>query len=75
MCMYSLSIQELDTVEPVLKDHSHWPKNMVSEDRWSLVTGSFTLKYDFLPQTGLSRQVVSHGSGLSGQVSGYCEIN
>ncbi len=32
------------TVEPVLKDHPIGHKNMVSQDRWSLVTGSFTLK-------------------------------
>ena len=33
------------TVEPVLKDHSIGHKYMVSQGRWSLVTGSFTLKY------------------------------
>ena len=33
-----------NTVEPVLKDHPILHKNMVSQDRWSLVTGSFTLK-------------------------------
>ncbi len=32
------------TVEPVLKDRPIDHKNMVSQDRWSLVTGSFTLK-------------------------------
>ncbi len=29
------------TVEPVLKGHT----NVVSEDRWSLVAGSITLRY------------------------------
>ncbi len=32
------------TVEPVLEKHPIAHKNMVSQDRWSLVTGSFTLK-------------------------------
>ncbi len=32
------------TVEPVWEDHPLGHKNMVSHDRWSLVTGSFTLK-------------------------------
>ncbi len=32
-------------VELVLKDRPIVHKNMVSQDRWSLVTGSFTLKY------------------------------
>ncbi len=31
------------TVEPVLKDRSIGHKDIVSQDRWSLVTGSFTL--------------------------------
>ncbi len=34
----------ITTVETVLKDHPIGHKNMGSEDRWSLVTGSFTLK-------------------------------
>ncbi len=59
-------IELFSTVEPVLKDL----KSMVSRDGYSLVTGSFTLKCDFLPKTsGPSRQVVSHGCGLSRQVS------
>ncbi len=33
------------TVEPVLKDRPIVHKNVVSQDRWSLVTGSFTLKF------------------------------
>ena len=33
------------TVEPVLKDHPIGHKNMVSQDRWSLATDSFKLKY------------------------------
>ncbi len=32
------------TVEPVLKDRLICHKNRVSQDRWSLVTGSITLK-------------------------------
>ncbi len=32
------------TVEPVLKDRLFGHKNMVSEDRWSLVAGPFILK-------------------------------
>ena len=44
---------------------------MVSQDRRSLVTGSVVLNgRAFLPGIcGLSRQVVSHGSSLSRQVS------
>ncbi len=34
----------LSTVEPMLEDHPIGHKNIVSQDRWSLVTGSFTLK-------------------------------
>ncbi len=33
-----------DTVEPVLKDHPIGHKNVVGQDRWSLVTGSVVLK-------------------------------
>ena len=33
------------TVEPVLKSHRIGHSNIVSQDRWSLVTGSITLKY------------------------------
>ena len=36
--------EDPDTVEPVLKDCLIGHKNKVSQDRWSLVTGSFTLK-------------------------------
>ncbi len=32
------------TVEPVLKDHPIDHNNLVCQDRWSLVTGSVTLK-------------------------------
>ncbi len=32
------------TVEPVLKDHPIGQKNVVCQDRWSLVTGSVILK-------------------------------
>ncbi len=37
-------IELLYTMKPVLKDHPIGHKNMVSQGRWSLVTGSFTLK-------------------------------
>ncbi len=33
------------TEEPVLKDHLIGLKNVVCQDRWSLVTGSVILKY------------------------------
>ncbi len=61
------------TLEPVLKDHPFRHRNVVSQDRWSLVPGSIALKCTVLPPEmyGLSRQVVSHGSGLSRQVSLY----
>ncbi len=36
--------EDPDTVEPVLKDCYIGDKNKVSQDRWSLVTSSFTLK-------------------------------
>ncbi len=42
------------TVEPVLKDHAVGHKNMVSQDRWSLVTGSVALKYGTLLLTTLT---------------------
>ena len=32
------------TAEPVLKDHPIGHTNVVSQDRWSLVTGSVTMK-------------------------------
>ena len=38
------TVVPLSTVEPVLKDHPIGPKNVVSQDRWSLVTGSVALK-------------------------------
>ena len=53
------------TVEHILKDHPIGHKYLVSQDRWSLVTGSVT------PKCGTRCQecVVFHGSGLSRQVS------
>ena len=33
-----------DTVEPSLKDHPIGQKNVVSQDKWSLATGSVILK-------------------------------
>ncbi len=60
----------VDTVEPVLKDHLIGHENVVFQDRWSLVTGSIVLNI-CQKKTGLSRQVVSHNSGLSRQVPLY----
>ena len=62
------------TVEPVLKNHPIGHTNVVSQSRWALMRGSVTVKCTiFLPGiswiSGLSRQVVSHGSGLSKRVS------
>ncbi len=39
-----ISASEPETVEPVLKDHLTGYKNVVCQDRWSLVTGSVILK-------------------------------
>ncbi len=45
-CSSNRTIQHhrLNTVEPVLKDHPFGHKNVVSQDSWSLVTGSVVLK-------------------------------
>ncbi len=45
-CKYRASQYVLDqcTVEPVLKDHRISNKNVVCQDRWSLVRGSVILK-------------------------------
>ncbi len=60
------------TVEPALKDRPIGHKNIAYIDRWSLVTGSVALKSGIFCQgCGPSRQVVSHESGLSRQVSLY----
>ena len=50
-------------------------KSVVSQDRWSLLTGSGVLKCkDLLHEiSGLSRLVVFHLRGLSRQVSLYCD--
>ena len=70
---YSLLMLESITVEPVLKDHSNLAIKM-----WPLKTGGLGDRYncieiwDILPGiSGLSRQVVSHGSGLSRHVLLY----
>ncbi len=54
------------TVGPVLKGHPIGHKNMVSQDRWSLVTGSYcTEMQDSLPGArGPSRQVVDSQDGF-----------
>ncbi len=64
------------TVEPVLKDHPMGHTDVVSQDRWFLATGSITLECGtFIPGVScLSRQVVSHGSGLSRQVLLYLDL-
>ncbi len=61
------------TAKRVLKDHPIGHKNGVCQDRWCLVIGSVILQYRSVCQKmcGMSRQVVSHGSGLSGKVSLY----
>ncbi len=58
-------------VEPLLKDHAIGHENVVSQDRRSMVTGFiYNEMWDLLPETNCpSRQVVSHGSGLTRQVS------
>ncbi len=43
--LLTFHIYILYTVEPFLKDCPIGHKNMVSQDRWSLVTGSVALKY------------------------------
>ncbi len=54
----------------VLKDCLIDHQNMVSQDRWSLVTGLITLKYRTFCQTVvLLQDRWSHGSSLSRQVS------
>ncbi len=52
------------TVEPVLKDHPIGHKNVVYQDRWSLVTGSVVLKGSFC-----HKFVVVKTGGLSWQWS------
>ena len=63
-------------MEAVLEDCPIGHKNVVvSQDRWSLVTGSVILKLGLLQEiSGLSRQVVSHSSGLAKQVSLYTVV-
>ncbi len=59
------------TVEPALKDHPTGHENILSRQ---VVFGDrfiYTEMYDFLPKARPSSQVVSHGSGLSRQVSLY----
>ncbi len=42
-----------NTVEPVLKDHPIGHKDVVFQDRWSLVTGAIALKYRTFCQKNL----------------------
>ena len=71
-CIQFLLLPSLDTVEPVLKDHPISQKYVVS---WQVVSGdrfSYIEMLVLLPKMCcLSRQVVSHGSGRSRQVSLY----
>ena len=72
--LFFLHMVYIRTVEPVFKDHTFSNENTVSQDRLALVTVSFALKCGTFCQEymhGPSRQVVSHGSGLSRQVSMY----
>ncbi len=43
-CYYSIIVIVTSTVEAVLKRHPIGHQNVVCQDRWSLVTGSVTLK-------------------------------
>ncbi len=54
--VHHVNCKNTSTVEPVLKDHPVDHKNMVSQDRWSLVTGSFTLKYVTFCKTQVALQ-------------------
>ena len=71
MAVVSQGRFQCNTVEPVLKDHPIGRKNVVCQDKWSLVTGSVILKCRSFCQKmcGLLRQVIPHASGLSRQVS------
>ncbi len=63
---------QFNTVESVLKDHPFDHKNVVSQDRWSRVTGSVVLKcWPFCQKCVVFQDRWSHGSGLSWQVSLY----
>ncbi len=67
-CTYMLP----STVEPTLKDHLFDHKNMVPEDRWSLVAGLFTLICrTFCQKLMVLQDRWSLSSGLSRQVSLY----
>ncbi len=58
-----------DTVKPSLKDHPIGHKNVVCQDRWSLVTGSVILKCrSYCRKYVVCQDRWSHGSGLSKQL-------
>ncbi len=61
----SRSCERFSPVEPVLKDHPIHHANVVSQARWSLLTGSITLKCRTFYQEYLSFKT----SGLSWQWS------
>ncbi len=64
-----------DTAEPVLKGCPIGHKNVVSQDRWSLVTSSFALKGRTLrPKLVVLQDRWSHASGFSREVSVYFRI-
>ncbi len=67
----AIFLAQLCTVEPLLEDCPNGHKNVVSQDRWSLVTGSITLKYRTCPEYLVFQGRWSHYSGLSRQVSLY----
>ncbi len=63
-------------VKPTVFDMLNGHKNVVSQDRWTFVSGLITLKcrtfcHEYL---SLSKQVVCHGSVLSRKVSLYCNF-
>ncbi len=60
------------TVEPVFKGHPIGHKNVVCQDRWSLVWGSVILKCgSFCQNCVVFQDRWSHGSGLPREVSLY----
>ncbi len=70
---FKFSEYKLSTVEPVLKDYPHWPlrygfsRQVVFGDKFTSIE-----MWEILPEIcGPSRQVISHGSCLSREVSLY----
>ncbi len=71
-CIYGVYLwnAKCNTLEPVLKNHPMSHINVFSQDRWSLVTGSITMKY----RTFRQEYLVFQDSGLSIQVSLYVVV-